>query len=154
MRCEVFWPACALSDSHDELECNCDTSERIEKISPRRGAMNAVQDIRAGAAMRQLLEELYWRNLRASVKGMGATSYALLAGMVAMLIVVAVMATLGWKSAAGTDVPPVGYAAMAAGILFSLVVGVGLMALVFYSSRAGYDEPAKLIVPKRDPPSE
>jgi hypothetical protein len=100
--------------------------------------------------MRQLLEELYWRNLRASAKGMGASSYALLAGMVALLIVVAVMATLGWKSTGGTDVPPIGYAAMAAGILFSLLVGVGLMALVFYSSRAGYDEPARLIVPDRD----
>jgi hypothetical protein len=100
--------------------------------------------------MRQLLEELYWQNLRASAKGMSATSYALLAGMVVLLIVVAVMATLGWESAAGTDVPPIGYAAMAAGILFSLVVGVGLMALVFYSSRAGYDEPAKLIVVDRD----
>jgi len=42
----------------------------------------------------------------------------------------------------------------AAGILFSLVVGIGLMALVLYSSRAGYDEPAKLIVPDRNPPSE
>jgi len=31
---------------------------------------------------------------------------------------------------------------MALGIFFSLVVGVGLMALVFYSSRAGYDERA------------
>ena len=46
--------------------------------------------------------------------------------------------------------PPIGYAAMAAGILFSLLVGVGLMALVFYSSRAGYDEPARLIVVDRD----
>ena len=35
-----------------------------------------------------------------------------------------------------------GYIAMALGIFFSLVVGVGLMALVFYSSRAGYDERA------------
>jgi cation transporter-like permease len=100
--------------------------------------------------MRQLLEELYWQNLRASAKGMSGSSYALLAGMVVLLIVVAVMATLGWKSAGGTDVPPIGYAAMAAGILFSLLVGVGLMALVFYSSRAGYDEPAKLVVPDRD----
>lgn len=104
--------------------------------------------------MRQLLEELYWRNLRASAKGMGASSYALLAGMVVLLIVVVVMATLGWQSAAGTDVPPIGFAAMAGGILFSLVVGFGLMALVFYSSRAGYDEPARLIVPERDPPPE
>ena len=104
--------------------------------------------------MRQLLEELYWRNLRASARGMSGTSYALLAGMVAMLIVVIVMATLGWNSTAGTDVPTVGYAAMAAGILFSLAVGFGLMTLVFYSSRAGYDEPAELIVPDREPPSE
>jgi hypothetical protein len=28
---------------------------------------------------------------------------------------------------------------------FSLVVGFGLMALIFYSSRKGYDEPAALI---------
>ena len=104
--------------------------------------------------MRHLLEELYWQNLRTSAKGMGASSYALLAGMVVLLIVVAVMATLGWESAGGTDVPPIGYAAMAAGILFSLVVGFGLMALVFYSSRAGYDEPAKLIVPDRDDESK
>ena len=32
--------------------------------------------------MRQLLEELYWRNLRASAKGMSRSSYALLGGMV------------------------------------------------------------------------
>jgi hypothetical protein len=118
--------------------------------------LTAEQDARCqrgDRAMRQLLEELYWQNLRASAKGMSATSYALLAGMVVLLIVVAVMATLGWESAAGTDVPPIGYAAMAAGILFSLLVGVGLMALVFYSSRAGYDEPAKLIERDRDTPT-
>ena len=100
--------------------------------------------------MWQLFEELYWRNLRASARGMSRASYALLAGMIVLLIGVAVMATLGWNSAAGTDVPPIGYVAMAAGIVFSLLVGVGLMALVFYSSRAGYDEPAKLIEPERD----
>jgi hypothetical protein len=36
--------------------------------------------------------------------------------------------------------------------VFSLVVGIGLMALVFYSSRKGYDEPAVLIrEPESDP---
>ena len=34
-----------------------------------------------------------------------------------------------------------GYAAMAIGVILSLIVGVGLMALLFYSSRHGYDEP-------------
>jgi hypothetical protein len=40
------------------------------------------------------------------------------------------------------EVSEQGYIAMALGIFFSLIVGVGLMTLVFYSSRAGYDEPA------------
>ena len=33
-----------------------------------------------------------------------------------------------------------GYAAMTLGIIFTLVVGCGLMALMFYSSRRGYHE--------------
>ena len=33
-----------------------------------------------------------------------------------------------------------GYVALFAGIVFSLLVGCGLMALVFYSNRKGYDE--------------
>ena len=33
-----------------------------------------------------------------------------------------------------------GYAAMTLGIIFTLLVGCGLMALMFYSSRRGYDE--------------
>jgi hypothetical protein len=59
---------------------------------------------------------------------------------------------LGWTST-DTDVPTSGYVAMALGAIFSVVVGVGLMALIFYSSRKGYDEPAVLIqepAPHRD----
>ncbi len=37
--------------------------------------------------------------------------------------------------------PAEGYTALVAGAAFAIIVGVGLMALVFYSSRAGYDEP-------------
>ena len=44
-----------------------------------------------------------------------------------------------------SEVPASGYVAMALGVTFSLVVGFGLMALLFYSSRKGYDEPAGLI---------
>jgi hypothetical protein len=46
------------------------------------------------------------------------------------------------------DVPASGYFAMAFGVIFSLVVGVGLMALIFYSSRKGYDEPP-VVVPEQ-----
>jgi hypothetical protein len=48
-------------------------------------------------------------------------------------------AVSGWSSAGGAPIPTAGYVAMTLGIVFSLVVGCGLMALVFYSSRHGYD---------------
>jgi hypothetical protein len=38
--------------------------------------------------------------------------------------------------------PEVGYVAMTIGVVFSLLIGVALMALLFYSSRHGYDERA------------
>ena len=41
----------------------------------------------------------------------------------------------------GPEMPFELYLAMGLGILFSLLIGMGLMALVFYSSRHGYDEP-------------
>jgi hypothetical protein len=36
------------------------------------------------------------------------------------------------------------WAAMILGVLFSVVIGAGLMGLVFYSSRRGYDERASV----------
>lgn len=39
--------------------------------------------------------------------------------------------------------PTTGYVALALGIVFSLAIGIGLMTLVFYSSRQGYDEPPR-----------
>ncbi len=42
---------------------------------------------------------------------------------------------------AGPPMPTELYVAMTLGIVFSIVIGCGLMALVFYSSRHGYDEP-------------
>lgn len=48
-----------------------------------------------------------------------------------------------WTSVEGPAMPTTGYVAMALGIVFSLLVGCGLMALVFFSHRYGYDEPAR-----------
>jgi hypothetical protein len=67
-------------------------------------------------------------------------------------IIIALLALLGaslWFAARsfmleGEPMPPEGYIAMGFGVVFSLVVGIGLMALVFYSSRRGFDEPAQL----------
>jgi hypothetical protein len=48
------------------------------------------------------------------------------------------------------EVPAWAWFAMGFGALLSILVGGGLMALIFYSSRKGYDEPPQKI----DPPDE
>jgi hypothetical protein len=47
-----------------------------------------------------------------------------------------------WVAVDAPDMPAGLYVAMVLGVVFSIVVGSGLMALVFYSSRRGYDERA------------
>ncbi len=47
-----------------------------------------------------------------------------------------------WVLTDVSGIPPWGFAAIGFGVLFSLAIGIGLMALVFYSSRHGYDEAA------------
>ncbi len=47
-----------------------------------------------------------------------------------------------WNSLEAADLPLSIYLAMAGGVLLTLLVGVGLMVLMFYSSRHGYDERA------------
>jgi hypothetical protein len=71
-------------------------------------------------------------------------TWAVVVVLSAFLVAAGVIGYLGWTST-DTDVPTSGYVAMALGVIFSLVVGVGLMALIFYSSRKGYDEAAVLI---------
>jgi hypothetical protein len=46
------------------------------------------------------------------------------------------------------------YIAMGLGIFFSVLIGGGLMILLFYSSRYGYDEPAKLLDEEKKLPDE
>ena len=46
----------------------------------------------------------------------------------------------GWVSAGDVTMPAWGWLMMGLGIFFTLVIGGGLMILIFYSSRAGYDE--------------
>ena len=53
----------------------------------------------------------------------------------------------GWTAhSGGIEVPDWGYAFLGVGIVFGLVIGCGLMALAFYSSRRGYDEPTVIAI--------
>ena len=65
-----------------------------------------------------------------------------------LLIVVVGAVTVGtltysvltWNALGGTELSGHGWTALILGVVFSFVVGIGLMWLVFYSSRKGYDE--------------
>ena len=49
----------------------------------------------------------------------------------------------GWwgvEEVAETQISAHGYVAMALGIVLSIVIGAGLMALLFYSARHGHDD--------------
>jgi hypothetical protein len=63
-----------------------------------------------------------------------------LAILLAFLALSTAFAYVGWNLHGDVEISTHGYVAMALGIGFTLVVGIGLMALVFYSSRKGYDE--------------
>ena len=65
---------------------------------------------------------------------------ALLIPLFALLLLAFWFAGVTWEHFSGDAIPAFGWAAIAGGVLFSLLVGGGLMALVFYSSRHGYDE--------------
>ncbi|MGC2809309.1 MAG: hypothetical protein WA303_02905 [Bradyrhizobium sp.] len=66
--------------------------------------------------------------------------------VVAFALLLGLLGAVGWfaftgLTAPGEPMPAEGYAALVAGAVFAIIVGVGLMALLFYSSRKGYDEP-------------
>ncbi len=74
-----------------------------------------------------------------------------------VIILLVLLGASGWFAYDGltvgdeTQVSDHAYIAMGLGIFFSLLIGVGLMVLLVYSSRSGYDEPPKLIDDNKDP---
>ncbi|QQO19591.1 hypothetical protein JJB98_06585 [Bradyrhizobium diazoefficiens] len=63
-----------------------------------------------------------------------------------ILLLLGMLAAAGYfaysaMAVAGEPIPTEGYVALALGAGFSIIVGVGLMVLLFFSSRRGYDEP-------------
>ena len=78
---------------------------------------------------------------------------ATLAVVVPLLVILAAalwFAAGAFVSVGGPPMPATGYIAMVLGIVFSLIIGCGLMALLFYSSRHGYDEPYQADGDNRD----
>ena len=66
----------------------------------------------------------------------GWIAIIVLAGFLVAGILYAIHA---WNALPGTTIPPLGWVYMGLGAVFTLLVGGGLMALLFYSSRKGKD---------------
>ncbi len=63
-----------------------------------------------------------------------------LVGLFGLLALAIWFAASSFVHMGGDEIPLYGYVAIAGGVLVSLLVGGGLMALVFYSNRHGYDD--------------
>ena len=74
---------------------------------------------------------------------MKAGAVAVIMSLLVILGSVLILAFTG-VSLPGAPMPGQAWIAMTLGLAFSLILGVGLMMLLFYSSRKGYDGPVQL----------
>jgi hypothetical protein len=65
----------------------------------------------------------------------------LIALLLSLLGIATAWAIWVWVSVGDVSMSYHGWIALALMVVFSLIVGLGLMGLVFYSARHGYDEP-------------
>ena len=96
--------------------------------------------VAASAGNRRAASYLSGMSRRTGKRGI-VGQIAILAPLFAILFAALWFAARAWTAVQGPPMPAVGYLAMTLGVIFSLVVGFALMALLFYSSRHGYDEP-------------
>jgi hypothetical protein len=79
---------------------------------------------------------------------------AIIAALVALLILTGIWATMVWNSSGDVVMDKHGWIALGLGTFFSLLIGCGLMALMFFSNRSGHDDAADPFRKRREPPTE
>ena len=70
---------------------------------------------------------------------LGPAGWITIVVLFGFLIVAIAYAIYGWNRLGAVGIPPMGWAFLIAGVVLTLAVGGGLMALLFYSSRKGRD---------------
>jgi hypothetical protein len=88
------------------------------------------------------------------MKRLGVGQIILLVALLGMLILAVVWAISVWTESGDAVMDKHGWIALGLGTFFSLLVGCGLMALMFFSSRSGYDEAADPFRRTREPPEQ
>ena len=74
---------------------------------------------------------------------MRLTSWIAGGGALLLVVVFAVVAAVHWSGIGDAGIDTNGWIALVLGVLVTLGLGIGLMALVFISNRRGYDEPPR-----------
>ena len=69
-----------------------------------------------------------------------STWIAVAAAVAVVIVVIGVVASV-WTGLGDTGISEGGWVALVLGAVVTLALGIGLMALVFISSRRGFDEP-------------
>lgn len=78
------------------------------------------------------------RGVAGRPQGRVERSMAVVAILIALTL--AGLAAYAWVSLGDVQMDTSGYVALVAGVIFTVALGAGLMALVFYSHRSGHDE--------------
>ena len=121
--------------------------KRIHRARDRTEAVEAGQSVTGSTEMTEAQKDTVLAGGTATAHArLGVGSWTIIVILVVLLGATGFVAYLGWTLGSGTDVPISGYVSMALGVVFSLAVGFGLMGLVFYSSRSGYDEAPVYII--------
>ncbi|MCK1636016.1 hypothetical protein IVA95_00070 [Bradyrhizobium sp. 157] len=78
----------------------------------------------------------------------------LLVILLALLGLTGVWAVAVWNATSDAVMDKHGWIALGLGTFFSLLIGCGLMALMFFSSRSGHDDAADPFRKRREPSAE
>jgi hypothetical protein len=71
------------------------------------------------------------------------TGWIATGGALLLLAIVVVIAVVNWSGIGNAGIDLNGWIALSLGVVVTLALGIGLMALVFISNRRGYDEPPR-----------
>ena len=72
--------------------------------------------------------------------GFGAGGWITMAVLAGFLVAAVAYAIHAWNAMSGVGISTAGWVFMSLGVIFTIVVGGGLMALLFYSSRKNFDQ--------------
>jgi hypothetical protein len=84
---------------------------------------------------------------------LGKGQIILLLVLTILLVITGVWAVSVWNASSDVEMSKHGWIALGLGTFFSLLIGCGLMALMFFSSRSGHDEAADPFRHGDEPPS-